>query len=72
MEQVLLPVIRMALVTNETRFQTNASGSCIVDGLIIRCGVPGRSLAADTYGAHYPLPALGMSGQGTENLHRAR
>jgi S-adenosylmethionine synthetase len=71
MEEVIRPVVPMALVTKDTRFRTNAHGHCVVDGLIRRCGVSGRSLAADTYGAHCPLPAVGLAGQGTENLQRS-
>ncbi|MEE4239654.1 MAG: methionine adenosyltransferase, partial [Anderseniella sp.] len=47
MEEVIRPVVPMALVTKDTRFRTNAHGHCVVDGLIRRCGVSGRSLAAD-------------------------
>ena len=71
MDEVIRPVIPMALVTKDTRFHTNAHGCCVADGLLTRCGVSGRNLAADTYGAHCPLPAAGLAGQGTENLQRS-
>jgi S-adenosylmethionine synthetase len=69
-ENILFPGLPEAMITNETRVHVNPQGACIVDGLLLRAGVSGRAVGAETYGAHCPLPSTGLSGQGTANLER--
>jgi S-adenosylmethionine synthetase len=70
-EEVLKPVLGEEPLRGETQWDVNPAGGCIYEGLAARWGVSGRSLAADTYGAHCPLPSAGLSGQGTENVQRS-
>jgi len=70
-EEVLVPVIPQRLLGKQTRLYVNPTGMCMTGGLFNQCGVSGRSLAVDTYGAHCPLPCVGLSGQGTENVQRS-
>jgi S-adenosylmethionine synthetase len=70
-ESILIPVLGEGILSGETRLDINPTGYCPVNGLLDRCGVSGRTLASDTYGAHCPLPAAGLSGQGTEGIRRS-
>jgi len=68
---VLLPVLPEAMITDAMRVRINPHGYCIFEGLLTQAGVSGRAVAADTYGAHCPAPANGLSGQGTVNVERS-
>jgi S-adenosylmethionine synthetase len=69
-EEVVFPTLPEGLLHKGTRFFINATGANTYEGLITRSGVSGRTLASDTYGAHCPLPAGGLSGQGSESIRR--
>ena len=70
-EHVLIPLLGEAALRDGIALNINPTGCCIIDGLVTRCGVSGRTLASDTYGPHCPLPSHGLAGQGTENIQRS-
>jgi S-adenosylmethionine synthetase len=70
LEKILLPVLPEEIQSRETPFFINPTGSCVTEGIFTKCGVSGRTLASDTYGAHCPLPAGGLAGQGSGSIRR--
>ena len=50
MEHIIQPTLPVNLVTNDTKFLINPTGSFVIGGPVGDCGLTGRKIIVDTYG----------------------
>lgn len=70
-EEIIIPVLPAAMVTNETRFLVNPTGRFVIGGPVGDCGLTGRKIIVDTYGGSAHHGGGAFSGKDPSKVDRS-
>ncbi len=71
MEHIIQPTLPVNLVTNDTKFLINPTGSFVIGGPVGDCGLTGRKIIVDTYGGMARHGGGAFSGKDPSKVDRS-
>ena len=71
MEHIIQPTLPANLVTNDTKFLINPTGSFVIGGPVGDCGLTGRKIIVDTYGGMARHGGGAFSGKDPSKVDRS-
>ena len=71
LEHIIMPILPDELVTEETRYLINPTGSFIIGGPVGDCGLTGRKIIVDTYGGMARHGGGAFSGKDPSKVDRS-
>ena len=71
MEEIIKPVLPAELITKDTRYHINPTGSFIIGGPMGDCGLTGRKIIVDTYGGSARHGGGAFSGKDPSKVDRS-
>ena len=71
LEHIIMPILPDELVTEETRYLINPTGSFVIGGPVGDCGLTGRKIIVDTYGGMARHGGGAFSGKDPSKVDRS-
>ena len=71
LEHIIMPILPDELVTEETHYLINPTGSFVIGGPVGDCGLTGRKIIVDTYGGAAPHGGGAFSGKDPSKVDRS-
>ncbi len=71
LEHIIMPILPDELVTEETHYLINPTGSFVIGGPVGDCGLTGRKIIVDTYGGSAPHGGGAFSGKDPSKVDRS-
>ena len=71
LEHIIMPILPDELVTEETRYLINPTGSFVIGGPVGDCGLTGRKIIVDTYGGMARHGGGAFSGKDPSKVYRS-
>jgi len=71
MEKIIAPTLPPALISSNTKFLINPTGSFVIGGPVGDCGLTGRKIIVDTYGGMAPHGGGAFSGKDPSKVDRS-